>query len=880
MSIRWMRPWCLVFPLVAFLAACNKEPIPVEDEKPVIEEPAAPSDVPSQPEMRTIQIGASSSDSETKTTLVGNRVIWDEGDQFRLIKDGPLGTSDVLRVVVDRPSAGLAFEVTGANTLTSDVNFKYNGLKVEIDGLDVTSSIFTTDQNSDNKYLFGATNSKNKYQYAPVGTDYKLSAKGSGSTRNFLAVRSSSSSDYSSAKKAVVTFSGLQWKWNIGSWNNINESNAVIRVGKNINGMGSTTLDDVASYEWLHGISSLMTLDDQPGRSFGAFSGSIPANTEIDETTRAVFPASYFSSFELGTITMNIPGTQDYVENSFDHKANVMVGNVETLPDGTYDAKFRNLMGTMVLSLKGDNDAIASIVLKDRAGRPLWGTAKIPADGYESGISTSMITGGSASLTLSCPGVVLDQTAKDFYFVVPVGAFAQGLEVVINKTDGGTMTFGTTADNTIAVSSLRRMPVVYPATDCNVENNAVIEYLDKGPYSSWGANTYFLSNQTLKTLSDFGNRSLDQDNPRYYHLSWAGSPDAQYYVTFTDQTKGRVIYADREVTGTQHDLINMVPGHTYSYSVADGTGTTCAEGRFKATGRVRMVTVSDSWNWRDMGGWQGLGGRKVAYEWLYRGGSLNGVWKLGTTTYAPSVNADPDNYEFFSEESRNQLIDMGIKAELDLRSIPSEEKSSSNENSHAFSLQVPHTGIDADQWEYMRIMNDNAQATPLTYYAFVQDLAWIIDQVVYHNRPVAFHCKSGADRTGMLAFAIHALLGVEIGNLALDFEMTNMSHENKVVKGSTSIRGKYTYQNTGGMFGNGITTLGSNMGSNLQEKAYYYFNRYFENQGIAISSTDLDKFIEKMLGMREGTYQHPSFAQQNSNTLQSIYSTPQTNKIQ
>lgn len=63
MSIRWMRPWCFVLPVVAFLAACNKEPIPVEDEKPVIEEPAAPSDVPSQPEMRTIQIGASSSDS-------------------------------------------------------------------------------------------------------------------------------------------------------------------------------------------------------------------------------------------------------------------------------------------------------------------------------------------------------------------------------------------------------------------------------------------------------------------------------------------------------------------------------------------------------------------------------------------------------------------------------------------------------------------------------------------------------------------------------------------------------------------------------------------------------------------------------------------------
>ena len=47
-----------------------------------------------------------------------------------------------------------------------------------------------------------------------------------------------------------------------------------------------------------------------------------------------------------------------------------------------------------------------------------------------------------------------------------------------------------------------------------------------------------------------------------------------------------------------------------------------------------------------------------------------------------------------------------------------------------------------------------------------------------NNYPMIIHCAGGSDRTGMMAYLINALCGVEEKNLYQDYSFTNFYHSN------------------------------------------------------------------------------------------------------
>lgn len=818
----------------------------------------------------TIKISASVEGQDTRTTLNGMNVLWDEGDEFKVVNE----YVPTLQVTVNGTSQALGINISDNK---SEAQVKYSYLSVLIGGKDKTAAIIQSSgdvsDSQDNEFKIGIPNKNDKYKYGAAGTPVSTAVKSTTSwfttTRTIPFLRASSSSDFTTTKTAIVTFQGLQYSYDGSNWVNVTESSTFNGGSK----WGVNGLKDVSKYEWLKTYGESMHLTSESGKRYGDFEGN---SVDINDKTRVVYPTSALQSYKDGMLSVSIPEHQTYVENSFDHHANVMIGDLEKTASGKYNAQFRNMMGVLQLSLTGDNFIISSITITDKSRQSLWGTAAVPAGSYANGISTDMITNGGASLTLDCPGVLLAPQPKTFYFVVPIGALAGGFDITVKDANNNAFDLGTGKNNLICRSDIRQMPQIQveePSGVFNIENEATQIYLNQGPYSKWGASTYF--NSTTKLNS----KGIDQDYPNAYLVSWMGNSADTYYITFTDRTNGKDVFTQRAVTGSNYSLVNMIPEHVYSYKVTDNSNTTLATGKFKATGRMRWIKVDDTWNFRDLGGWTGLNGRKVAYEWIYRCGSLNGEWTLGTNDQNMYTLADPANYNVFSATSRQQLEDIGVKGELDLRAIPDEEKSTKTDKSHAYSLDIPHTGIDG--WIFKRIMTNNGLNTPKTYYSVVQDVAWIIDQVVNKNNPVAFHCKSGADRTGAVGFTILALLGVSEGNITLEFELTNMSHEQKIVKGKPALRGKYSggtskvpqeFYSTAG-----FTTLGK---GTWQENAYYYLNQYFASSGIAINSTDLDRFIEKMLNMPAGSYTHPSFAVENSNSLESIYANPQTNKVQ
>ena len=389
----------------------------------------------------------------------------------------------------------------------------------------------------------------------------------------------------------------------------------------------------------------------------------------------------------------------------------------------------------------------------------------------------------------------------------------------------------------VSLSSCKSEDIV-----CNLENDVVRQYMSHGPYEYFGSReSYFRDREEFPVL-------YAQDDPRYVDISWPGSPHRSYAVTVKEG--GRTVY-EGEVQDTVAHVQNLIPQRKYTFTVKDARRTV-RHGTIRTEGQVRMLNIDESCNVRDLGGWTGLGGKKVRYGWLYRCGSIDGTYTgiSGEVCKGPDRCDDPNHdaaqdqvgntaYYTLSDASLKQISDAGIRAELDLRGTTGIGAWGRQCMSHSRSLghsQVP--GID-----FVSIMTDEALFDPLGYPAVVRDVQWIIDELKKGN-PVAFHCRSGADRTGAVAFTIEALLGVSSGDIARDYELTTLSSEGKgqVRDARSTIEHGYIF------FGQGPTTLevtDAEKTSVLQRQAYRYLNCYFDD--ARISADDLDYLIDFML---------------------------------
>lgn len=650
-----------------------------------------------------------------------------------------------------------------------------------------------------------------------------------------------------------------------------------------------------------NGLDWVMTADeDAKAHTSGGFTGTTNSDVKPTNTAMAVFPSDGLTSYTDGNLTITIPQTQTYVPGSFDHKANVMAGPVTpvTGETDTYSAEFYNMMGVLKLQLTG-NQTVSSIALMDNdPNSNLWGTATLSAANFSNGISNTNISNGGHIIVLDCPnGVQLSQEeSTPFYFVVPAGAFANGFTATVYTTDKNYKDISTTKSQTITKNSIKAMKAVkVEATETleevNIENKAVKAYMEESGSPKFPTNVkkIFFSTTTEGAVSLINKNTTqtkyqDHDKPIYDSIALSGK--APYSITFTDVTKGIDIYRNRNYpltipntypdnkytkefnNSSTYKFINMIPNHLYSYEIVNASGNVI-KGKFKAIAQhsVREVIIADSWNYRDLGGWPSTLGGTIRYEWIYRGGSLNGTWNDEKNPKGSNLKQaetdNKDNYTF-SKIGSLQIQDLGIKAELDLRAMP-DGKNDSKIRIHNRAIGEGKTGIT--DWTYMQISTSGSLSSPLSDDAIVRDVEWIIDQVLA-GKPVAFHCKSGADRTGALAMIIEALLGVTESNIARDYELTTYSSENSVVDNSeTGFRERKTTDAKDEFFWKGFTynstvkidnknyTL-----SNWQEKAYYYLNREFENKSnkTTIPAAKLDAFIKFMLN--KDSYTHPSWA--------------------
>lgn len=154
------------------------------------------------------------------------------------------------------------------------------------------------------------------------------------------------------------------------------------------------------------------------------------------------------------------------------------------------------------------------------------------------------------------------------------------------------------------------------------------------------------------------------------------------------------------------------------------TPTTPADGSIYNRGR----------NCRDLGGWACDGGT-VKYGMLIRGSEPN-----------PADKA--------------LMVDkIGVKTEVQLLPV--------REQPTYYKMKSPW-GID---WAGNTTENDSAYGLENTH-VWKLILSAIFDSVI-HDKPVYFHCGVGADRTGVIAMMILAILGVSRSDVDIDYELTN-----------------------------------------------------------------------------------------------------------
>ena len=109
-----------------------------------------------------------------------------------------------------------------------------------------------------------------------------------------------------------------------------------------------------------------------------------------------------------------------------------------------------------------------------------------------------------------------------------------------------------------------------------------------------------------------------------------------------------------------------------------------------------------------------------------------------------------DNRDFF-------LKTLGIKSDIDLRS-----------DGECFGMTGSPLGpsvrwIEASSWAYGELGEEKGKV------AFARAFRPFLDP---KNYPIDFHCITGADRTGTVAFILNALLGIGLEDLYRDWEAT------------------------------------------------------------------------------------------------------------
>jgi len=171
----------------------------------------------------------------------------------------------------------------------------------------------------------------------------------------------------------------------------------------------------------------------------------------------AVYPHSTANKISAdGEMTVYLPETQTYHENSFGRGANTMVSKTDDLL-----LKFKNVGGYITFGFTGSDVSIFSIEIKGNNNEKLAGKCKIVMTNGEP-VVTMDATDATETVTLlfSTPVELSATEPTYFWAVLPPTQFTKGITFTVNTTDGGVFTKSSSVDFTLPRNTRMDVPVM------------------------------------------------------------------------------------------------------------------------------------------------------------------------------------------------------------------------------------------------------------------------------------------------------------------------------------------------------------------------------------------------------------------------------------
>ena len=206
------------------------------------------------------------------------------------------------------------------------------------------------------------------------------------------------------------------------------------------------------------------------------------------------------------------------------------------------------------------------------------------------------------------------------------------------------------------------------------------------------------------------------------------------------------------VSGGKLQLTNLIPGSEYSWKISakncGGETFESAIGKFTTeSGYPRLIAFGELGNVRDLGGYNGIDGRKVKYEKIYRGRAFNDV--------SPDRETTPGKMRV-DDSIVAQVRPFGIKSDLELRSDG--ETAGMTSSSLGTDIKWCRThGMDS----YEKILKAPQQKRLASIIRF------LLNEDDY---PFYIHCDGGRDRTGAISFLVLGALGVSNEDIERDWQ--------------------------------------------------------------------------------------------------------------
>jgi len=169
----------------------------------------------------------------------------------------------------------------------------------------------------------------------------------------------------------------------------------------------------------------------------------------------------------------------------------------------------------------------------------------------------------------------------------------------------------------------------------------------------------------------------------------------------------------------------------------------------------RRVAFVGAFNFRDLGGYQGLDGRSVRWRTLYRADALHRL----------------------EDDELDVLGQLGVRSVLDLRTLG--EIGRGRLEADHLGIVHHHLPVLNETWAPAEL-DENADASEILGSLYVQMLDVVAPALAgalellaaTDNVPAVFHCAAGKDRTGVLAALVLALLGVADELIVADYALT------------------------------------------------------------------------------------------------------------